>query len=94
MSDGSSPQPQQSQPQILPPPEDVFGPLDEVFYTQLEDLTENVKAFKQTMYPMFKVAEAARELTYFTTSLVQFPFKTIENMEDVLDNILKGNPPE
>jgi len=89
MSDGSNPQ-----PQILPPPEDVIGPLDEALYTQLEELTGNVKSFKQSIYPVVRAAQLARELTYFTTGLVQLPFKTVENVEDVLDNILKGNPPE
>jgi len=73
-------------PEILPPPEEVLKPIEDV----LQDIITTTSSVKSNLEPVVKFAELGYDLTRLFTSIVKIPYEAAETVEKTVDAILKG----
>jgi len=73
-------------PDLLPPPEEVLKPLEDV----LQDALNTASVMRGRLEPAVKFAELTYDLTRLLTSIVKIPYEAAETVEKTVDAILKG----
>jgi len=73
-------------PEILPPPDEVLKPLEDV----LQDALNTASVMRGRLEPAVKFAELTYDLTRLITSVVKIPYEAAETIEKTVDAILKG----
>jgi hypothetical protein len=73
-------------PDLLPPPEEVLKPLEDV----LRDALDTASVMRGRLEPAVKFAELTYDLTRLITSVVKIPYEAAETIEKTVDAILKG----